>query len=64
MATSIKIAHDLMSSDYQHSQRLAKILITKLQQLDGVHFNGDQANKLPNIINVSFDDVGNLFLPI
>ena len=58
MATAIKIAHNSMSCDYQHSQFLAKILITQLQQLDGVHFNGDQANKLPNIINVSFDDVG------
>ena len=58
MTTAIKIAHDLMSIDYQHSQRLAKTLITQLQQLDGVHFNGDQANKLPNIINVSFDKVG------
>lgn len=58
MATAIKIAHDSMSCDYEHSQLLAKTLITQLQQLDGVHFNGDQANKLPNIINVSFDDVG------
>lgn len=58
MATAIKIAHDLMSNDYQHSQRLASILITQLQQLNGVHFNGDQINKLPNIINVSFCDVG------
>jgi cysteine desulfurase len=58
MATAFKIAKDKYLTDNQHSQRLSKLLITKLQELDGVHFNGDQANKLPNIINVSFDDVG------
>ncbi|MEY3287924.1 MAG: Cysteine desulfurase [Pseudomonadota bacterium] len=58
MTTAIKMAHDSMSSDDQHSQHLAQRLTTQLQQLDGVHFNGDQVNKLPNIINVSFADVG------
>ena len=47
MATAIKIAYDLMSSDYQHSQHLAQLLTTQLMQLDGVQFNGDQVNKLP-----------------
>lgn len=58
MATAFKIAHDLILSDHQHGTRLAKMLTDQLQQLEGVHFNGDQINKLPNIINVSFDQVG------
>ena len=58
MATALKMAHDLMSSDYQHSQHLAQLLTTQFMQLDGVQFNGDQVNKLPSIINVSFADVG------
>jgi cysteine desulfurase len=33
------------------------LLCEQLSQLDGVYFNGDQKNKLPNIINVSFDHV-------
>ena len=58
MATAIKMAHDSMSRDDQHSQHLAQRLITQLQQLDGVHFNGDPVNKLANILNISFADVG------
>lgn len=58
MAAAFRIAHDLMLSDYQYCTHLGKILTTQLKQLEGVHFNGDHINKLPNIINVSFDQVG------
>ncbi|MCX7101858.1 MAG: aminotransferase class V-fold PLP-dependent enzyme [Methylobacter sp.] len=58
MATAFKIAHDLMLTDYQHCTRLAKMLTDQLQQLESVQFNSDQINKLPHIINVSFDQVG------
>lgn len=58
MATAFKIAHDQMLTDYQHGTRLAKMLTDQLQKLEGVQFNGDQLNKLPHIINVSFDQVG------
>lgn len=57
MATAFSIAHETMTSDTQHCQRLAHVLVTQLSQLEGIHFNGDQKNKLPNIINVSFDHV-------
>ncbi len=57
MATAFKLAHEFMLSDYQHSTRLGNLLCKQLNQLDGVYFNGDQENKLPNIINVSFDHV-------
>lgn len=58
MATAFRIAHELMLSDYQHSTRLEQILVTQLNQLEGIHFNGDQKHKLPHIVNVSFDHVG------
>ncbi len=58
MATAFRIAHDLILSDYQHSIRLEQILVNQLTQLEGVHINGDQKYKLPNIVNVSFDQVG------
>jgi cysteine desulfurase len=46
-----------MLTDYSHSTRLADRLLAELAQLDGVHFNGNQQQKLANIINVSFDEV-------
>jgi len=58
MATAFRIAHELMLSDYKHSTRLAQLLVVQLNQLEGVHFNGDQAHKLPSIVNVSFNQVG------
>lgn len=57
MVTAFKLAHESMLSDYQHCTRLSNLLYEQLIQLDGVYFNGDQENKLPNIINVSFDHV-------
>lgn len=57
MASAFKIADESMLSDYQHSKNLEHILVAQLNQLEGVHFNGDQKHKLPNIINVSFDQV-------
>jgi cysteine desulfurase len=57
MASTFKIAHQQMAADFQHCKQLEQILIEQLNVLDGVHFNGNQQNKLPNIINVSFDNV-------
>lgn len=57
MTTAFKLAHEAMLTDYQHSTHLADILLAELAQLDGVHFNGNQQQKLANIINVSFDEV-------
>ena len=58
MATAFKMADELMSADYAHCQQLELLLIEQLSQLDGVHFNGNAKHKLPNIVNVSFDQVG------
>jgi cysteine desulfurase len=53
-----KTSHALQLTDYQHCSHLLEILKTRLNQLDGVYYNGDQNNKLPHILNVSFDNVG------
>jgi cysteine desulfurase len=58
MATAFKLAAHSLDKDNQHTQHLAQLISTQLKQLDGVHFNGDQQQKLASIINVSFDDVG------
>lgn len=58
MAAAFRVADESMQKDYQHSQRLADMLTAQLKPLDGVHFNGAPAHKLPNIINVSFEQVG------
>ena len=58
MATALKLAANSLVNDYLHTQKLAQLLSTQLKQLEGVHFNGDQNQKLAAIINVSFDDVG------
>ncbi len=46
-----------MDRDYQHAKSLQRALNDQLCTLEGVFFNGDQHNKLPNIINVSFEHV-------
>jgi cysteine desulfurase len=58
MATAFKISHEQMSHDYEHCKSLEHAFAAQLKNLDGVYYNGDQINKLPNILNVSFDQVG------
>ena len=58
MATALKLTANSLASDFQHTQQLAQLLTAQLKQLEGVHFNGDQNQKLAAIINVSFNDVG------
>ena len=58
MATALKLAANSLVNDYLHTQQLAQLLSTQLKQLEGIHFNGDQNQKLAAIINVSFNDVG------
>lgn len=57
MANAIKLANDSMNEDYRHAVQLQHYLVEQLKTSTGVHFNGDQTDKLPNIINVSFDNV-------
>lgn len=57
MATAFRLANESMNSDYQHAKALHQTLTYQLNLLEGVYFNGGQDNKLPNIINVSFEHV-------
>jgi cysteine desulfurase len=58
MATAFKLAAQSLEKDQQHAEHLAQLLTEQLNTLKGVHFNGDQQQKLASIINISFDDVG------
>jgi len=58
MATAFELANSTRDADYKHATALARALTEQLTTLDGVYFNGDQEHKLPNIINVSFEQVG------
>jgi cysteine desulfurase len=57
MATAFKIAYNRMTEDTAYCKKLEQLLIKQLNQLDGIYFNGDQQNKLPNILNISFENV-------
>jgi len=57
MATAFELANNTQDADYKHAKALARALTEQLSTLDGVYFNGDQEQKLPNIINVSFEHV-------
>ena len=58
MATAFKLAAHCLEKDQQHAEHLAQLLTEQLNTLKGVHFNGDQQQKLASIINISFNDVG------
>ena len=57
MATAFRLANEKMTDDYEHATKLQQLLVDQLNSLEGVYFNGDPENKLPNIINVSFEHV-------
>lgn len=56
-ALAFDLAHKSQTVDHKHALCLQKALMNKLHSVDGVHFNGTHNDKLPNIINVSFDNV-------
>jgi len=58
MTTALKLAHDNMASDFEHCQTLKQSLLTRLKQIEGMTINGSTAKALPNIVNVSFEQVG------
>lgn len=57
MATAFALSNVNLDSAYAHATKLENTLKQKLSTLGGVHFNGDQDRKVPNIVNVSFEDV-------
>ncbi len=64
MATAFKLAAHTLEKDQQHATHLAQLLMEQINPLKGVHFNGDQQQKLASIINISFDDVSSESLMI
>lgn len=57
IAAAFRLANEKMNDDYEHAIKLQQLLVDQLNSLEGVYFNGDPENKLPNIINVSFEHV-------
>ena len=57
LASAIKMAQAFMERDFQHAAKLQQLLKDQLSLLPDIYFNGDQDNKLPSIINVSFENV-------
>jgi len=57
MAMAFALAKQGMTRDYQHAKQLRIQLLKFLSSLEGVRLNGDQNHILPNIINLSFDNV-------
>ncbi|WAR43554.1 cysteine desulfurase family protein [Methylomonas rapida] len=57
MATAFELINNTRDADYKHATALARALTEQLSKLGDVYFNGDQEQKLPNIINVSFEQV-------
>ncbi len=57
MATALEIAGRNMAKDNQQAKTHRTQLLTLLHVIKGVTLNGDQNNVLPNIINLSFDNV-------
>jgi len=64
MATAFKLAAHTLEKDQQHATHLAQLLMEQINPLKGVHFNGDQQQKLASIINISFDNVSSESLMI
>ncbi|WP_431065267.1 cysteine desulfurase family protein [Methylotuvimicrobium sp.] len=58
MASAFKIAHENLSNDFEHCRQLKRTLINSLHRIEGVTLNGGQTHTLPNILNVSFDNIG------
>ncbi|MDO8827380.1 cysteine desulfurase family protein [Methylophaga sp.] len=58
MAAAFELANNTRAAGYEHATALQMALTEQLGKLGGVYFNGNQACKLPNIINVSFANVG------
>ena len=57
MTKAFEIANNSQDTDRRHAVLLESILRERLRKLGGVTYNGDQLAKVPNIINLSFDNV-------
>tara|TARA_Y100000994_G_scaffold247640_1_gene253439 strand:- start:2856 stop:4076 length:1221 start_codon:yes stop_codon:yes gene_type:complete len=57
MGEAFKIAKSEMSNDHKKINKYHQDFLEKVKEIDHVYINGDLNNKVPNILNVSFNFV-------
>ena len=57
MGEAFKIANEEMPSDHKKVNKFHQDFLEKVKEIDHVYINGDLDNKVPNILNVSFNFV-------
>jgi len=57
MAKAFELAHERLNNDSQHITSLRHAFLEKLGGLDGITINSSSKSYLPNIINMSFENV-------
>ncbi|MDT8426986.1 MAG: aminotransferase class V-fold PLP-dependent enzyme [Methyloprofundus sp.] len=57
MAKAFQLANDRLNDDTQHITSLRHAFLNQLENLGGITINGNPQSSLPNIINLSFEDV-------
>jgi cysteine desulfurase len=57
MAKAFELAHDRLNEDAQHMATLRHTFLNQLNSLESVTLNANQDSVIPNILNISFDDV-------
>ena len=57
MGEAFRIANEEMSEDHKKVNKYHQEFIEKVKEIDHVYINGDTDNKVPNILNVSFNFV-------
>ena len=57
LGMACKIAKQHMQQDYEKAQALSKRLWEGVQSIEAIQINGDKTQRLPNILNISFNYV-------
>ena len=57
MASAFKLQQQGLQADWDYLTQLRHSLLATLNDLEGVHINGDEQHSVPHILNVSFEDV-------
>ncbi len=58
MAKAFKLANDRLNKDTQHIKSLHHVFLEQLENLGSIVLNSSTKSSLPNIINISFNNVG------
>ncbi len=57
MGEAFRLAHKEMKEDYRKISKYHEKFLKKVKEIDHVYINGDLNNKVPNILNISFNFV-------